>query len=34
VVHFTWQEIMMTPWQVAARVRAALIRGARQQAAR
>jgi hypothetical protein len=28
VVHFTWQEIMLTPWQVAARVRTALIRGA------
>jgi hypothetical protein len=34
VVHFTWQEIMMTPGQVAARVRAALTRGARQQDAR
>jgi hypothetical protein len=31
VVHFTWQEIMMTPWQVAARIRAAFIRGARSQ---
>lgn len=34
VVHFTWQEIMMTPWQVAARIRAAFIRGARSQDAR
>ena len=34
VVHFTWQEVMMAPWQVAARVRAALVRGARQQDAR
>jgi hypothetical protein len=31
VVHFTWQEITMSPGQVAARVRAALIRGARRQ---
>lgn len=28
VVHFTWQEIMMTPWQVAARIRTAFTRGA------
>ena len=27
VVHFTWQEIMMTPWQVAARISAAFARG-------
>lgn len=30
VAHFTWQEIMLTPWQVAARVRAAFTRGARR----
>ena len=27
VVHFTWQEIMMTPWQVPARIRAGFARG-------
>lgn len=27
VVHFTWQEITTTPWQVIDRVRAALVRG-------
>ena len=27
VVHFTWQEIMMTPWQVPARIRAAFAHG-------
>jgi very-short-patch-repair endonuclease len=28
VVHFTWQEITLTPWQVAERIRAAFVRGA------
>lgn len=28
VVHFTWQQITMTPWQVPARIRAAFARGA------
>jgi hypothetical protein len=31
VVHFTWQEIMITPWQVATRIRAAFIRGTRRR---
>jgi hypothetical protein len=31
VVHFTWQEIMMTPWQVAGRIRAAFARGSPRQ---
>jgi hypothetical protein len=29
VIHFTWREIMMAPWQVADRVRAALCRESR-----
>lgn len=28
VVHFTWQEITLTPWQVTERIRAAFVRGA------
>jgi hypothetical protein len=28
VVHFTWQEVTLTPWQVVERIRAAFVRGA------
>jgi len=28
VVHFTWREITLTPWQVAERIRAAFVHGA------